>query len=69
MKLGTKVRVLNNRFPDVLAGTVGRVTCEHQGGYGVTITGNWMIAGGDRGQVYYGTETVWYEAHELEAVC
>lgn len=65
---GTKVRILNNRHPDVLAGMVGEIDCFHEGGYGVAIDGCWMIAGGDRGQVYRGVEVVWYETHEFELV-
>lgn len=68
MPIKTKVKVLNNRHPDVQAGTIGEVECHSEGGYGVEITGSWMYAGGDRGQRYSGTEIIWYEGHELEEV-
>lgn len=66
--INTKVRVLNNRHPDVLAGTEGTIDCFTEGGYGVSITGSWMYAGGDRGQRYQGTEVVWFETHEFEVI-
>jgi hypothetical protein len=68
MDVGDKVRILNNRHPDVLAGTEGVIDCLHDGGYGIAIDGSWMIAGGDRGQCYRGVEVIWYEGHEFELI-
>lgn len=68
IKVGDRVKIKNNRHPDVLAGTEGVIDCFHEGGYGVSIHGRWMVAGGDRGQTYESTEVVWYESHEFELV-
>jgi hypothetical protein len=65
MPLGTKVKVTSHRHPDVVPGTTGLVSGHYEGGFAVTITGLWQIAGSDRGATYTGTETCWYPPEEI----
>jgi len=66
--VGDRVRILSARHPDVNAGTVGTIDGYYEGGYGVVITGSWLIAGGDRGQSQSGTQVIWYPPEKLEPV-
>lgn len=66
--VGTLVKVLTHRHPDVHIGTVGRVDGHYEGGVCVAITGSWQIAGHDRGGVKHGTEVCWYPVEEVDTL-
>lgn len=64
--VGYQVRTLGHPHPDVLPGTIGRITEVKEDGYGVVITGSWMKAGSDRDERVFETRTVWFAAYNLE---
>lgn len=66
--VGDLVKVLSARHPDVFQGAQGRVEVNHEGGFGVSLEGSWMLAGSDRGECVRGTRTVWFPPEELELV-
>lgn len=61
LKPGQLVKVLSSSHPDVLAGTIGIIWGRIDDGYGVTITGDWQIAGDDRGSTVRETRVVYFE--------
>lgn len=66
LELGDQVIIRSSRHPDVVIGTVGIVDVLHQGGYGVRIYGNWLVAGSDQGETKRSIQVVWYPGNELE---
>lgn len=63
--IGKDVMVKSAKHPDVLVGTIGKVTCQYSGGFGIKIHGSWLIAGGERGQKIEEDRVIWYDPSEI----
>jgi hypothetical protein len=65
LRIGNRVRTIGHTHPDVLPNTLGKITCKKDTGFGVEITGMWLVAGSDNGSRIKETRTVWFTPKEL----
>lgn len=65
--IGSRVRTVGHVHPDVMPNTRGVIDCKKDNGYGVKITGKWLIAGSDNGSKIEETRVVWFAKKNLRS--
>ena len=68
MTIGDKVKIIDHTHPDVIPGITGVITDKIESGFGVKISGSWVVAGSDRGETRHETRVVFFMPKSLQEI-